>query len=366
VRAAPVLRQVEVTRVLYEDRRLSYFGGCDYLRLSWHPALRAALAAGAAEYGASVGASRLTTGNAPLYEELEEVLARFFGAATVSLTSSGYLASLAAAQALAADHDQVLLDERAHACLEDAAVLTGLPIGRFAHRSPADLRVKLRRRGRRVRTLVMTDGLFSHQGDVAPLAEYLSFLPDSATLLVDDAHGVGVLGRLGRGASEGVSSRRLVITATLSKAFGAYGGVVIGSRRLQQALVARSRILAGNTPVPPPCARAALAAVEILEQEGAERRERLVERVQELRSALRAAGGPVSDAPGPMFSLAPKDKSAMLRLRRRLLAADIYPSYIRYPGGPAARYFRFALSSEHQPAQLQSLREVLTGFYQEP
>jgi 8-amino-7-oxononanoate synthase len=237
-------------------------------------------------------------------------------------------------------------------------------VKRFPYRDARKLAQEVKHLNK-ARTLVMTDGLFAQQGEMAPVREYLEVLPESATLLVDDAHGVGVVGNRGRGVIElpGAARRRIVLTATLSKAFGCYGGMILGSTRLQRRVQERSRILAGNTPVPPPCATAALAAIKVMRREGGERRARLARHVTPLKAAVRAVGGPIPDAPGPMFSLAPRDASAVRRLRQMLLAAGIYPCHIRYPNGPAPSYFRFALSSEHTAQQVDALRGVLSEFY---
>lgn len=365
MREPPVLQQVDLTQVIHRGRRLTYFAGSDYFRLSWHPRVREAFSATVRECGPSACASRMTTGNLPVYSALEGDLTRFFDVETVLLTSSGYLAPLVAAQAVAPEHTTVLLDERAHACLVDAAVLTGLPVRHFRHRDPISLRDALRGGGRKVRTLVLTDGLFTHSGEIAPLADYQEILPPSATLLVDDAHGVGVLGNRGRGTVErcGLSLRRLIVTGTLSKGFGCYGGMILGSRQLRDQVMRRSRIFTGNTAVPPPCAGAARAATEVLRSEGRLRRARLMAHVERIKEQIRAGGGAVGDGPGPMFSLSPGSPAGVRRLSRSLLAAGIYPPLIAYPNGPASRYFRFAISSEHSPEQVTRLAEVLRDFH---
>lgn len=359
VREPPQLEQVDVTRVMDRGRRLSYFGGSDYLRLSWHPEVRSAVADGVARYGPSACASRMTTGNVPVYRVLERALEEFLGQKGVTLASAGYTAPLVAAQALGEEHTQVLLDERAHACLVDAAQLTGLPVSRYPHRSVDGFQKALRKMGRGSRVLVMTDGLFTHSGEVAPLEGLLDSMPRGGTLLVDDAHGIGVLGARGRGSLElaKVPLVRVVLTFTLSKAFGCYGGVVLGPLRLRESILERSRLYTGNTLVPPPLACGAAAAIRVLQREGEGRRERLRRGLALVLGALGGRWGP-----GPMFAVAPDSTAAVGRLQRLLRAADIHPPLIRYPNGPADRYFRFALSSEHGLDQLEALRGVLARF----
>ncbi len=350
-----------MTWVKDRGRKLSYFAGSDYLRLSWHPEVRAAVLEGLERFGPSACASRMTTGNVPIYGCLERALSDFFGWGVATLTSAGYTAPLVAAQALAKEHTHVVLDERAHACLVDASQLTGLPVVTFPHRDAKGCGAVVRKCGRRSRALVMTDGLFTHSGEVAPLAGLVDALPASATLLVDDAHGLGVLGKRGRGSLElsGVPLRRVVLTVTLSKALGSYGGAVLGPRSLREAIFERSRLYTGSTMLPPPLAAAALASLAVLEREGATRRARLAAALSTMKEGFREAGAVAPVGPGPMFAVAPATAREVLRFRKRLLDAGIHPPLIRYPNGPADRYFRFAISSEHTPAQVSALRGVL-------
>jgi 7-keto-8-aminopelargonate synthetase-like enzyme len=358
---AEPLQQVLRTRVRYRGRTLSYFGGCDYFRLASHPAVRAALRDGLRRYGLNVAASRLTSGHHRLYDELERELARFFHAEAALLVGTGYVTNLAVAQALAGQFSHALLDERAHVSLHDAAALLDCPVLKFKHRDPEDLGRALRRCGREARPIVMTDGMFGHDGAVAPLRAYLKLLPRDGRLLVDDAHGAGTLGRAGGGAVEveGVSRRRVVQCVTLSKAFGVYGGAVICSRTLRESILARSHVFVGSTPPPLPLVNAARAALRLLQTDPGLRR-RLNENANYVKAALRRAGFPLPDAPGPLVPISPGAPPAQARLRRALLAANILPPFIRYPGGPANGYFRFAISSEHTRRQLDELVRALT------
>jgi len=183
------LQQISRTYVRYRGRKLAYFSGCDYFRLASHPKVIAALQTGVKRYGLNVAASRMTTGNHVLYGELEAELAGFFGAQSALLVSSGYMTNLVAAQALAGSYSHALVDEGAHTSLADAARLLDCPVLRFKSRDAEALKQAVRRCGPQARLLVLTDGMFSHDGSAAPLAEYLEILPRDALLLVDDAHG---------------------------------------------------------------------------------------------------------------------------------------------------------------------------------
>lgn len=356
----PTLQQVDRTYVVYRGKRYSYFSGCDYFRLSSHPALIQALHTGAEKFGLNVAASRLTTGNHALYEKLETRLARFFKVKRARLVSSGYVANLVVAQALAGDCSHALVDERAHVSLHDAAAFLGCSIIHYKHRDPAALARHWRALGRRSKPILLTDGLFGTDGSVAPLDEYLKLLPSRAIVIVDDAHGAGVLGDHGRGTAEYecVSDGRIVQTATLSKAFGVYGGVVLASERLSDCIVRRSNIYIGNTPLPLPIAAAALRAVEILESDRT-LRQRLREKVRFVQTGLRQSSIPLPDAETPIVSLVPRDRSETSKIRRHLLSRKIYPPFINYPGGPPQGCFRFAISSEHSREQLENLLGVL-------
>jgi len=314
-------------------------------------------------HGLNVAASRRTTGNHPIYGLLEAALAEFFGAEAAVILPDGYCAPLAVAQALAGEYTHVLVDELAHAALLDAAQMLAAPVTVFKHRDAGALAKLAAGCGRQARPLVLTDGMFSHDGSVAPLGAYLESLPPRGLLLVDDAHGAGVLGATGQGTleHEGVSRQRIVQCATLSKAFGAYGGVVLASRALRERILARSRLFAGTTPLPPPLAGAALRALKILRREPS-RRKRLQQNALYVRARLRSAGWDIAETPGPIVRLPAQEETQVSELKARLLAAGIYPPFLKYGNSSAAGYFRFVISSEHTRAQLGELANALATF----
>ena len=205
--------------------------------------------------------------------------------------------------------------------------------------------------------------MFSHDGSVAPLRKYLKLLPARGIILVDDAHGAGVLGATGKGVleHEGVSRKRIIQCATLSKAFGVYGGVVLAPRALRGKILARSRAFIGTTPMPPPLAGAALAALKILRSEPA-RRKKLFQNLFHVRTKLRAAGWNISETPGPIVRLPALSETQAGNLKTRLLAAGIYPPFLKYGRASAQGFFRFVMASEHTRAQLDSLIAVLAEF----
>ena len=357
------LQQIDRTCVRFRRRKLSYFSGCDYFRLASHPRVIAALHAGVKKFGLNVAASRLTTGNHAIYLKLEAELARFFAAESATLVSSGYVSNLVAAQALAGNFSHALLDDDAHASVSDAARLLDCPVLQFKSRDVDALAAAVQRCGPESKLLVLTDGMFSRDGSAAPLAQYLKILPKDALILVDDAHGAGVLGRTGQGAPEhaGVSRRRVIQSVTLSKAFGAYGGAILGSARLRQQILDHSRMFVGSTPLPLPLANAAMEGIRILKSDKS-LRQRLARNAAHVKATLREAGLPLAETPGPIVPLLPRSPSEAARLNRALLAAGIYPPFIKYPGGPPSGYFRFVISSEHSRPQLDALLAVLIPY----
>ena len=354
------LQQIGRTCVRFRQRKLSCFSGCDYFRLASHPRVVAAMHAGLKKFGLNVAASRMTTGNHVLYGELEAELADFFAAESALLVPTGYMTNLMVAQALRGTFSHALLDNDAHPSVADAARLLDCPVLQFKSRDPKALAVAIHRCGPGTKLLVLTDGMFAHDGSAAPLAEYLKVLPKDALILVDDAHGAGVLGRTGQGTPEheGVSRRRIIQTVTLSKAFGAYGGAILGSARLRQRILDRSQMFIGGTPLPLPLANAALAGVKTHKANPALRR-RLHGNAARVKSSLREAGLPLTETPGPIVLLIPRHAGEIARLEHALLAAGIYPPFLKYPGGPEHGYFRFAISSEHTRPQLDALLKVL-------
>lgn len=349
-------------RVRWRGRTLLYFGGCDYFRLSQHPSVRKAAAGGLRRFGLNVAASRLTTGQHALYDRLEARLASFFEAEAALLVSTGYLTSSVVAQAWKGMFTHVFLDELAHPALQDAALQVGCRVTTFRHLDPVDLKRRVHRLGRQARVLVLTDGVFPLDGAVAPLQTYIQSLPSSGMLLVDDAHGAGVLGENGQGTLEyeGVGRDRVVQCVTLSKAFGVFGGAVMGSRELRERLFAHSRAFIGSTPIPLPMAAAALQSVNLL-QRGNAKRTRMRRNADYVRSMLREQGFPVQGSPTPIIPLALAGRGPIQRLQRALLRAGIHPPFVQYAGAPEG-VFRFVISSEHTPAELDQLIGALTRF----
>ncbi len=269
-----ILRRLATSRrgahqaVERDGRRLVAFCDNDYLGLTQDPRVIRAAQEAIAAHGAGAGASRHVTGNAPLYEALEARLAAFKGHEAAVVFGSGYLANVGTVPVLAGRGDLVLVDELAHACLFAGAQLGGARLCRFRHNDVADAgRLLATRRHRHERALIITDGVFSMDGDQAPLAALHDLAErHDAWLYVDDAHGLGVLGE-GRGTAAGQGVRLPLGMGTLSKALASYGGYVSGPRPVIDLIKSRARSLIYTTGLPPAATAAALAALDIIESE---------------------------------------------------------------------------------------------------
>jgi 7-keto-8-aminopelargonate synthetase-like enzyme len=354
------LQQIGGSRVRWRGRELVYFSGCDYFRMAEHPAVLKAAVDGVKKYGLNVAASRVTTGHHKIYEELERELVKYFGAEDALLAPTGYVTGIIVAQALAGSFSHALLDERAHPALLDAAEQLNCPIVKFKHRDVEDFKRVVGRCGKGARPIVLTDGMFAHDGSVAPLTNFLKVLPRDGMMLVDDAHGAGVLGKNGRGTLEfeGVNRRRIIQCVTLSKAFGVFGGVILGTRQLRERIFDHSRAFAGSTPLPLLLANAALQSVKILKKRGNDLRKKLNDNANYAKAALREAGVHFPETPGPIIAMFIKVPSEAESLKKRLLAKGILPPFVKYPGFRDG-YFRFVISSGHSRAQLDKLVNVL-------
>ncbi|MCA1685355.1 MAG: aminotransferase class I/II-fold pyridoxal phosphate-dependent enzyme, partial [Planctomycetia bacterium] len=280
-------------RFVRGNRELLNFGSNDYLGLAADPRLADAAREAAEVYGWGAGASPLVAGWTDAHQGLADVLAAFEQAEAVMLFPSGFAANLGTVAALVGAGDAVYADRLSHACLIDGARLSGASLRVYPHNDADRLASILGRdRGRFRRTLIATDGVFSMDGDVAPLADLASIAERfGANLLVDEAHGTGVFGPEGRGASAacGVAGRVPVRVGTLSKALGSLGGFVAGSRRLIDHLLNHARTAIYSTALPPAAAAAARVALDIA---GAEpwRRDRVFAAGDRVRTALVAAG----------------------------------------------------------------------------
>jgi 7-keto-8-aminopelargonate synthetase-like enzyme len=360
----PELRFIDRTHVMFQGKPYLFFGGTDYHRLASHPEVVAACRQEAESGGLSSAGSRITTGNNPLYGLLEANLASFLGAEEVVLCSAGYLSNTVALEALADDYDHVFIDADAHVSLKGPArCLSPANLTAFRHGDPDDLSRQLQgslRAGER--PLVLCDGVASSDGALSPLGKYWEIVRSGGgLLLVDDAHGIGTVGPRGKGSPEaaGLPPDAFVQTGTLSKALGAFGGLVAGSTGLTARIVDRSQAFMGTTALPPPFAAAAIRSIEILQANPGVIGE-LQERTVRVRERLGTMGFTTKSSPAPIISITQGDAARNERMRLNLLAHGLYAPLIRdYPGSPPGGHLRLTLSSVHTEPDIDLLLDAI-------
>ncbi len=352
-----------------DGRRVLNFCSNDYLGLATHPALAAAMAQCARAQGAGAGASHLVSGHGPEHEALERELAEFTGRECALLFSTGYMANLGVAVALAERDDLVLGDRLNHASLLDAALLARTRRHlRYPHGDAEAARRALAAHAAAAPdagAVLLTDGVFSMDGDLAPLpALAAAARAHEAWLVVDDAHGLGVLGAGGRGSLEhfGLGADDVpVLVGTLGKAFGSFGAFVAGSAALIDWLVQRARTYIYTTALPQPVAAATRAALRLVQGE-TWRRDRLQALVQRFREAARSRGLPLLDSQTPIQPVIFGDSAAALAASARLRDAGFWVGAIRPPTVPAGTArLRVTLCATHRETDVDALVDALAA-----
>ncbi|HEY3785483.1 MAG TPA: 8-amino-7-oxononanoate synthase [Steroidobacteraceae bacterium] len=347
-------------------RRLLDFSSNDYLGLARHPEVIAAMSDCAARCGAGSGASHLVTGHGIEHARLEEELAHFAGRERALLFSTGYMANLAVICTLAGRGDWVLLDRLSHASLIDAGMLSGARFKRYPHADAAAAESLLCGLSAKA-AVVATDGVFSMDGDIAPLdALARSSRAHNAWLVVDDAHGLAVLGSSGRGTLEhfGLDTESVpVLVGTLGKALGSFGAFVAGSDDLIELLMQRARSYIYTTALPQPVAAATRKALQIAQRE-TWRREKVLALTARFRSAASQLGVPLlAVGPQPLIPIQPivlGGSKAALVAQQELLTRGFCVVAIRPPTVPrGGARLRVTFSAAHSEAQVDALAEAL-------
>lgn len=352
--------------LLCDGRELLSFCSNDYLGLANHPEILAALKRGADKYGVGSGAAHLVNGHSRAHHQLEEELAAFTGRPRALLFSTGYMANLGVVNALAGPGDAVFEDRLNHASLLDAGLLSRARLARFAHADTQALEKKLgdSKAGDK---LVLTDGVFSMDGDIAPLPELASTAKrHDAWLMVDDAHGMGVLGQTGGGSLEHFDlglDEVPILMGTLGKGFGTFGAFVAGSEELIEYLINTARPYIYTTATPPAMAEATRASLRLVQEEGW-RREKLWGLIKQFRAGASQLGLDLMDSSSPIQPLLVGDTQKALRLSEALLDRGILISAIRPPTVPeGTARLRITLSAAHSDEQVDQLLTALEAVY---
>ncbi|MDR2239355.1 MAG: 8-amino-7-oxononanoate synthase [Zoogloeaceae bacterium] len=353
-------------QVSVDGRPLLAFASNDYLGLANDPALIAAAQEGARRYGLGAGASPIVSGHQAPHAALEQRLAAFTGFARALLFSTGYLANLGAVPALAGRGDAIFSDQLNHASLIDAARLSRAELAVYPHRDIAALDAALAA-SRARRKLIVTDAVFSMDGDIAPLPELLALAErHAAWLLVDDAHGFGLLGPQGRGAlahfgltSCGPASPRLIMMGTLGKAAGGAGAFVAGAEEVIEWILQKARTYTFSTAEPALIAHALLTAVDLIEQ-GDARRASLAARIAQLRASFRPRRWTLLPSQTAIQPLVIGGNAETMAVAASLYERGLWTPGIRPPAvPPGSARLRITLSAAHTEAQVARLVEAL-------
>lgn len=366
------LQSGQGARVRLDGRELINFSSNDYLGLAADARLARAAATAARRYGCGAGASPLVSGYSPPLRALERALADWEGTEAALVFSSGYAANLAVLRSLAGPADAVFSDTLNHASLIDGCRLSRAAVHVYRHKDIDHLADLLRTQGRSARRrLIVSDTVFSMDGDVAPLAELLELADRlDCFLLIDEAHATGVLGEHGRGVSDSLKpgswpAERIIKVGTLSKALGAQGGFVCGSRRFITWLVNRARPYIFSTALAPPIAAAARRGLAVVRQEP-QRRRRVLALAERLRRRLRDGGGNVGASCCPIVPLIVGEARQAVMLSRRLQEQGLLIPAIRPPSVPdGSARLRLSVTAAHTEEDLMQAVEILQSAYKE-
>lgn len=357
------ITSVGPTHGYINGREVILFCTNNYLGLTHHPQVIEASIRATERFGTGAGASRLICGHSHLYEELEATLARFKGTEKALVFSSGYAANTGAINALVGRKDLAFSDRLVHASIIDACILSRAEKRPFPHNDMDSLKNLLHNEKAKGRRLIVTEGVFSMDGDIAPLKELVDISSQHGCLLmVDDAHGTGVMGEGGRGTADwlGVGNDVAIHTGTLSKAIGSVGGFVAGSSDLITYLINKARSFIYTTALPPGVIAAATTAIKLLETDSS-LIERLRSNVHFIREILVSGGFNLPPGETPIVPIVIGDERKALNISRTLLErGDIYITAIRLPSVPTGEArLRLTVSAAHLQAELEKTAMLL-------
>jgi 8-amino-7-oxononanoate synthase len=357
------------TEVTVHGQRLIMAGSNNYLGLTKHPKVMAAAEDALRRFGTSNNGSRFLNGTLELHVQLEERLAKFMKKEAALVYSTGYLTNLGSISALSDKGDVVILDKEAHACIVDGARLGFGDVKRFRHNDIRDLERVLSGVPAKAGKLVVVDGLYSMEGDIAPLPDIVRVCREfNARLLVDDAHGIGVLGARGAGACDamGVEDQVDLVMGTFSKSFASLGGFIAGPRKVMDYLRHHARAMIFSASVTPASAAAALASLEIIETEPA-LRDRLRVISEKMRNGFRAQGLEVGSGVGtPIVPIFIGDRMKTMMAWKKVIDRGVFVNAIIVPAvQPGRDLLRTSYMATHEDRQLDTILAVVDDVRQE-
>ncbi|MDH5391927.1 MAG: 8-amino-7-oxononanoate synthase [Gammaproteobacteria bacterium] len=367
-KAAGLYRQRRITQgpqstqLMVDGKKVINFCSNNYLGLANHPAINEAFKKGIDRYGSGSGAAHLINGHSAAHHALEEELAEFTGYARCLLFSTGYMANLGVVQAMLGRGDVVLQDRLNHASLLDAALLSGARFSRYAHASVEAARILLLKNAQQ-HSMLLTDGVFSMDGDIAPLPELAHACQQyDSYLMLDDAHGMGVLGENGRGCMEHFdldASAVPVLMGTLGKAFGTAGAFVAADEEIIEYLIQHARTYIYTTAMPAALAEATRASLKLVQTESW-RRDKLKQLIKTFRQAVSEMGYELMDSETPIQPLVIGDSHQAMKISQQLLDQGIHVGAIRPPTvEEGSARLRITFNAEHSFEQLQQLVNAL-------
>lgn len=365
LRRRRILESPHASHVAIDGRDYLAFCSNDYLGLANDPRLIEVACEGAKRYGVGAGASHLINGHSAAHHDLEQALAAFTGFPQALLFSTGYMANIGVVTALAGREDAVFADKLNHASLNDAVLLSRARFIRYAHNDMTALARRLASTEAR-RKLVISDAVFSMEGDIAPIPELLALCRQyQAVLLLDDAHGFGVLGKQGRGSLFQAADNpahyapNLVYMATLGKAAGVFGAFVAAQPEVIETLIQSAHSYIYTTATPPLLAQALLTSLHVIENEEW-RRDTLQRHIAQLKQGVQSLPWPLLPSVTPIQPLLIGDSKEAVRVSERLRERGILVPAIRPPTVPqGTARLRISLSAAHRPEDIQQLIEAL-------
>lgn len=347
-------------QVVLNGQAVRLFCSNDYLGLSQHPDVISAMKDGADNWGAGAGAAHLVSGHTSPHAELEEQFADFMGYESALLFSTGYMANLGVITATCSRHDTVLQDRLNHASLLDGCKLAGAKLSRYQHSDTAQLALKAQQTTPK---LIASDGVFSMDGDIAPLAELAETAKQhDSLLLVDDAHGLGTVGPQGRGcvAAAGLDSNDVPLQLfTLGKAAGVFGAVIVGSKALTELCINRARSYIYTTALPPALACAALASLKLIRNDQV-LRPQLQSNIDQFKQGARQLGLALMPSDTAIQPIVVAGNAQVLAASKALLESGFLVSAIRSPTvNQGTERLRITLSADHQSTDIEQLLDAL-------